>query len=151
MSILALALLANTFPATDQVSPRLTRPIEFPDDGSLAEEATTGQLTVEVYDRLQVTHGAAYRTMDEAFVCRSENARILAYAAREAARRLSREQRDAVKSGDRNALTNIAIDTVGALDGVDPARIRADEAIGPGVYNPAIGIIAYTIRRCRFY
>ncbi len=151
MSILVLALLASPFPAAGQASPRLARPVEFPDDGSLAEEATTGQLTVEVYDRLQTTHGAAYRTMGEAFVCRSENAKILAYAAREAARRLSREQRDAVKSGDWTALTNVAIDTIGALDGMDPARIRADEAIGPGVYNPAIGIIAYTIRRCRVY
>lgn len=89
--------------------------------------------------------------MGEAFVCRSENAKVLGYAAREAARRLSREQRDAVKDGDWTALTRISIDTVGALDGMDPARIRADEAIGPGVYNPAITIIAYTIRRCRFY
>lgn len=117
----------------------------------MAEEATTGQLTVEVYDRLQVTHGAAYRTMNEAFVCRSENAKVLAYAAREAARRLPREQSDALKTGDWATLTATAIDAIGALDGIDPARIRADEAIGPGVYNPAITIVAYTIRRCRFY
>lgn len=131
--------------------PRLARPVEFPDDGSLAEEATTGQLTVEVYDRLQVTHGAAYRTMNEAFVCRSENAKVLAYAAREVARRLPRGQSDALKRGDWATLTAVAIDTIGVLDGVDPARIRADEVIGPGVYNPSITIVAYTIRRCRFY
>lgn len=151
MSILALALLAGLLPPGGQDSPRLARSVEFPDDGSLPDDATTGQLTVQVYDRLQITHGVAYRTMGEAFVCRSANARILAHAAREAAGHLPRAQRDALKAGDWPALTAVATDAIGALDGVDPARIRADEAIRPGVYNPAITIVAYTIRRCRFY
>ena len=83
MSILLMALLANALPVAGQDSPRLTRPIEFPDDGSLPDDATAGQLTVAVYDRLQVTHGAAYRTMGDAFVCRSADAKALAYTARE--------------------------------------------------------------------
>jgi hypothetical protein len=149
--MLVLALLAIALPAAGQDSLRLARPVEFPDDGSLPDDATAGQLTVAVYDRLQVTHGAAYRTMGDAFVCRSGDAKILAHAAREAAGRLPREQRDSLKTGDWATLTTVAIDAIGTLDGIDPARIRADEAIGPGVYNPAITIVGYTIRRCRFY
>jgi len=151
VSTLAFVLLATALPAAGSESPRLARPIEFPDDGSLPEDATVGQITIDVYDRLQSKHGAAYPTMGDAFVCRSASAKILAHAAREAARRLSREQLDGLKRGDRAVLTTVTIDAIGALDGTAPARIRADEAIGPGVYHPAITVIACTIGRCRFY
>lgn len=151
MSALAFVLLATALPAAGSESTRLARPVEFPDDGSLPEDATVGQITIDVYDRLQSKHGAAYPTMGDAFVCKSASAKILAHAAREAARRLPRDQQDRLKRGDKAVLTTVAIDAVGTLDGMAPARIRADEAIGPGVYNPAVTAIAYTIERCRFY
>nr|WP_299848964.1 hypothetical protein [Sphingomonas bacterium] len=52
---------------------------------------------------------------------------------------------------DESALQSLALEIVGQLDGVASASIRADEAIGPGIYHPSIVAIAYTIRRCHFF
>jgi hypothetical protein len=148
---MTMACLVLALPAAAQDAPRLTRPIEFPADGSVPEDATLGQVAVDYFVLLQRVHAKAYLTLDDGFVCRTPIVQTMASVARDLAGKLPRETAEALKRKDKAAFAALAIDVAGSLDGVDPAAIRADEAIGPGVYAPAITAIAYTIERCRFY
>ncbi len=151
MKIVVSLLAAILLPASGQDAVRLARPIAMPDAPELPANAAIGQVTVDYYDLMQRRHGAAYRTMDENFVCRSGSALLLGDVARRLARALDADGRKHLKEQDSAALTALAIEVVAQLDRMDPARIHADEAIGPGVYHPSIEAVAYTIGRCHFY
>lgn len=151
--VLALAL-AGTTPAIAQAAPespaRLTR-TDDPDAPLLRGDARIGEITVSYYDRMQRRHGDAYPHMDDQFVCRSGTAQILRGVARAQVKGRDAATRTLIRQGNQAAIQALVIDVIGELDAVTSAAIRADEAIGPGVYHPSITAIAYTIRRCRFF
>lgn len=141
--------------AFGQLPARLTRPAGLGDSSDdrvpIRADETIAQVAVDYYDRMQRQHGAAYPLMDDAFVCRSGTAIILRTVVKTHSKHVDEATRALFRKNDQAAMTSLAIEAVAELDKVDPAAIRADEAIGPGVYHPAITAIAYTIGRCRFY
>lgn len=148
---IALTMLVAALPAAAQDPARLQRPIAIGDGGALPADATLGQVIVSSYDWLERKHGDALAGLSDSALCRSGSAPILSAVAKARAAKLTDSARDALGAGDATALTALAIDSIGELDGVDPERIRADEAIGPGVYHAAIAAIRTAIERCRFY
>lgn len=150
---LALAL-AGAAPAAAQTAPDLPTRLmrtDDPDAPLVRADARIGEMTVSYYDRMQRKHGDAYPHMDDQFVCRSGTARILGDVSKAQVKGRDAATRALIRQGDQAAMQALAIDVIGELDAVSSAAIRADEAIGPGVYHPSILAIAYTIGRCRFF
>jgi hypothetical protein len=148
---LSLVTLAGAVPTIAQAQQaRLTR-TDDPDSPLMRGEAKVGEIVVSYYDRMQRKHRDAFPHMDDAFVCRSGSALIVRDIAKTQARQRDAAAKALIRQGDESALQSLAVDVVGQLDGVANASIRADEAIGPGIYHPSILAIAYTIGRCRFF
>jgi hypothetical protein len=110
-----------------------------------------GQVVVGYYIEMQTKFPKNLALLNDDFVCKASVPQLLKGAASKKVRGLPADVKQKLAASDQAALELFAIDVIGELDGVDPARIRADEAISPGVYRPAITAIAYTIGRCRFY
>jgi hypothetical protein len=130
---------------------RLTRIADTNEKGEMNPDATMGQVVVGYYIELQAKHPTSVPVMSDDFTCKKSVPQILKAIASKRARGLSKDVRDKLAANDQAALESLAIDAIGELDGIDSAKIRADEAIGPGVYRPAISVVAYTISRCKFY
>lgn len=130
---------------------RLTRIADANDKGELNPDATMGQVTVGYYIELQTKYPKNLQLLNDQFVCKDSVPQLLKAVASKKAHSLSADVKQKLASNDPSALESFAIDVIGEMDGADPAKIRADEAIGPGVYRPAITAVAYTIGRCKFY
>ena len=150
---LSLALVAGA-PARAQTLPgaptRLTR-ADDPTAEKLRADARIGELVVSYYERLQRKYGEAFRRLDGAFICKPATAQILYFAAKAQIKQYDAATQALIRKGDEAAMQSLATDVIGQLDGVSSASIRADEALGPGVYHPSIVAIAHTMGRCRFY
>jgi hypothetical protein len=110
-----------------------------------------GQVVVGYYIELQSKHPKNLQLMNDDFTCRGSVPQLLKAVALKKAGSLPADVRLKLAANDQAALQSFSVDTIGELDGVDPAKIRADEVLGPGVYHPAITAVTYTIGRCKFY
>ena len=148
---MVLAMTALVVAAVAEPPARLTRIADANDKGELNPDATMGQVAVGYYVELQTKYPKNLHVMSDDFVCRNGVPQTLKSATVKRARSLTGEAKAALAANDPAATETLAINVIADMDGVDAAKIRADEAIGPGVYRPAITAIAYTIGRCRFY
>jgi len=146
---LVMALMATT--AAAEPSARLTRIQDMNEQGEMNPDATVGQTVVGYYIELQSKHPNSLAAMNDNFTCKSGPSQILKAIASKHARSLPADLRTKFAAKDDAALDFLAVDVIAELDSTDAATIWADEALGPGVYRPAIDSIAYTIGRCRFY
>jgi len=149
--LLALAIAGFAMSAAAEPPARLTHVQDMNEKGEMNGDATIGQVVVGYYIELQTKHSSSLGTMSDDFTCKSGPSTIMKASASKHARALPTDARKKLATNDPVALENLAIDVVGELEGVDAGMIRADEALGPGNFRPAITAIAYTIGRCRFY
>lgn len=148
--LLALAAFAITTGAAEP-SARLTRIQDMNDKGEMNPDVTIGQTVVGYYIELQSKHPNSVTAMNDEFTCKNGVPLMLKAVTTRRAKGLSHDAKAALAANDEAALESLAIDVIAEFDGVDASLIRADEALGPGNYRPAITAIAYTIGRCRFY
>ncbi|WP_294121056.1 hypothetical protein [Sphingomonas sp.] len=152
MTFLAVAVVSIAITASVADPPaRLTRIADANDRGELNPDATMGQVVVGYYIELQTKHPNSVSVMNDDFTCRNSVPQILKATTVKKARGLSGDVKAALVANNQSALESLSVDVIAELDGVDAVKIRTDEALGPGVYRPAITAIAYTIGRCRFY
>lgn len=130
--------------------PRLAHPIAIPDGAGLPADATIGQITLNYFELLQRRHAQRLKYVSDDFLCKSATAQIVRTTTVDVLKTRSKADRSALKAGNAEMLTLVATEVAGRLDGVDPAAIRTDEAIGPGAYTDGIVALSYLISRCRF-
>lgn len=66
-------------------------------------------------------------------------------------KRTKKSDRNLLKARDQESLNDFSIQLIAIFDDVDPAVIRADEALGPGVYHDAIRGLGYSLEACSFF
>lgn len=149
--IIAAALASGSaVNAQEQTAERLSRPVQssaMGQDGRLqvSPSATLGNMTVDQYGhfgRRMLAPGADPEVIAQALksiMCNPSGVQATAVVAiRDARNAMSRADRARLRDGDPDTLTQLSITALARLDGVNPDAVRADEALGPGVYHEAI-------------
>ncbi len=157
-------IAAGCFPPAmlAQQAERMTRPFAMHEDAdgklSVLPDATMGNMVVDIFvgigekvvtfsgDREALVKGYA------AVMCNRQGAGAMAgYIVEDTIKTMSKDQRAKLKARDAESLTTLSIEVLAGLDGVTAEAIRADEALGPGVYQPAIAGLTLALDRCGFF
>jgi hypothetical protein len=156
-----LALSAAAI-AEPQQAARLTRPADaIGPGGKVANpDATIGNMTVETYadagrrvaaadsepKRIGTIEGLKF------FICDMDGlGAITADAVKAVVKPMTKDERARLKARDAASLTSFSVAVLARLDGITADAIRADEAIGPGVYHDAIAGLTIGLDACKFY
>lgn len=158
---LACAILAAAQPLAAQpmtgpaAAPRLSRPAP--------DKATIGSLVVDIYARYArisvdpTLQGDTKTVLFKGMICGKSPggftgaSDLTAALARELVKSMPREARARLKAADPAALTDLAVGIIARADGVTPDAIRADEALGPGVYHDPIEGLRFALVLCQLY
>ncbi|HWW12721.1 MAG TPA: hypothetical protein VN018_09400 [Brevundimonas sp.] len=150
----------NAANAREPVAERLSRPNSpsiMGQDGRLqvSPNATLGNLLVDQYSnfgRRLLAPGAnpdAVALALQPVMCARQGVNAsAAIAVRGALRDLDRTDRARLKGGDPESLTQFSITILAQWDRVNADDIRADEALGPGVYHEAIAAFRSALQLC---
>lgn len=158
------AALGSTYSsfAVAQTTVRLARPFEpstAGPDGRLRvnRNATMGNMVVDQYSRFGVKISAAgsnRKYVVEALkplMCESSGSgSMVANELADILKKTSKDERARLKARDPASLTTLSITLIAAFDGVSGDAIRADEALGPGVYHDAIDGFRVALEVCDF-
>lgn len=147
---------------TAQEAQRLARPFAMQEgaDGKLtvSPDATVGNMVVDMFDGIgeKVVRFNGDRELlikgYTAVMCNRQGAGAMAaHFAGNAIGAMNQEERAKLKSRDADSLSALSISVLAGLDGVAAEAIRADEAIGPGVYSHAIAGMSLALDRCQFF
>lgn len=162
-SVLMLGVIAACLAApcaAAQTPERLVRQASrMGDDGGLvvSPAATVGSLAVDQYlslGRKFVPLNMDKKVLASALdgpICRGGIGQATAVNLRDAIAGLGKADRALLKARNAESLSAVSISVLAALDGVDAAAIRADEAIGPGVYHDAINGLGLAMDLCGFF
>jgi hypothetical protein len=140
---------------------RLERPFGMGEmvDGKLvmAADATMGNMIVDQYVRLgrdTIPLGLERKMLVatlETITCRSATGSVTAATMPAALKALGADTRAKLKARDPASLASLSIEILARLDGVAPESVRADEAMGPGVYSDAIKGMTLALDVCGFF
>lgn len=148
--------------ALAQEAQRMARPFAMHEDAdgkvSVSPDATVGNMAVDIYARIggKVAGYSGDRELlikgYEAILCNRNGAGAMAaHFAEDAIKAMSKDQRAKLKALEPESLTSLSIAVLAGLDGVAAEAIRADEALGPGVYQPAIAGMSLALDQCDFF
>ncbi len=161
--VLAAAVVACcALQAVAQQPERMTRPFAMQEgaDGklSVSPDATMGNMVVDIFAGIgeKVVGFSGDRELlikgYMAVMCNRQGAGAMAsHFAGDAIKAMSKDERAKLKARDAENLRALAIVVVAGLDGVAPEAVRADEALGPGVYGPPILGMSLALDRCGFF
>ncbi|MEQ1783383.1 MAG: hypothetical protein ABMA14_18660 [Hyphomonadaceae bacterium] len=164
-SVFGIALVvcvAMPVVAEPQTPERLTRPFasHMGADGKLvtSRDATLGNLAVDQYISMGANlagAGANREMLLRAYkptLCSSGGVgAMVAYAAEAAVKAMNKEERAGLKARDPVRLEALSIAVLADLDATSAAAIRADEAIGAGVYRDGIDALSLAWVECGFF
>ena len=161
LSIIGATLVCgNAVNAQEQPAERMSRPVPSSEMGQhgrlqVSPNATLGNLVVDQYSnfgRRMLAPGASPESVALALKpimcsrqCVNANAAI---AIRDVQNTMSRAERAQLRDGDPDSLAQFSIMVLARLDRVNPEEIRADEALGPGVYHEAITAFRAALQLC---
>jgi hypothetical protein len=158
LAVLACSAIAGA--ANAQQPQRLTRQeSKAAPDGALVvnRNATLGNMVVDQYSDFGRKFAAATEAGRKGIGagvkmvhCDSAMGRITTDLMKPELKAMSKDQRALLKKRDPASLTALSINLLAALDKVDANAIRADEAIGPGVYHDAITGLNLALDVCKW-
>ena len=148
--------------ALAQQAERMTRPFAMHEgaDGklSVSPDATVGNMVVDIFVGIGekvVTFNGDRELLIKGYtsvMCNQKGAGAMAaHFAEDAIKAMSKDQRAKLKARDTESLTSLSIAVLAGLDGVAAEAIRADEALGPGIYQSAIAGMSLALDRCDFF
>jgi len=148
--------------ALAQQAERMTRPFAMHEDAdgklSVSPDASVGNMVVDIFvgigEKVVTFNGDRELLIKgyTAVMCNQKGAGAMAgYIVEDTIKTMSKDQRAKLKARDAESLTTLSIAVLAGLDGVAAEAIRADEALGSGVYHPAIAGMSLALDRCGFF